>query len=202
MAATPSRRRRARAPPPSTSAIRASCVEIPLIDLADLPEEVAYRAALRPPLLDPRAVVFEVAAATVSGPPPGPGVAYRVLRRFETLPPDGGRPRVLELLRRRWPSLAERRTPSGALDAIVAKLRTGPPDSKGTDAVRAEINRVAARWATKRYYSAATLGRDLDDLIDQIKPDGVPRAADVALVQGRGADGMLRHFLAIVLDMP
>ena len=176
---------------------RARCFDMPLIDVDQLADEIAYRPLFQDVLLTRAASLIEIAAS----PQPPPAVKVRVLMRFETLAPDAARARVLELLRERWPQLAERKA-DGLAD--VAATWAKDPDVFGSSATyKPALDQVAAKWTTtKTYYDGLAAARDLETGVGLLKPEQTPVAADAAVVQVRGKDGAMLNAIAVVLELP
>ncbi|NVB78305.1 MAG: hypothetical protein HOV81_07920 [Kofleriaceae bacterium] len=172
---------------------KARCFKIPMMDFAGLPDELAHRPQLQEILLTRSASMIELGEQ-----PPG-WVSVRLLHRFE----PATRERVFELLRTRWPQLAERRVNGNAMTDILEQWRRDPDPYNATSTYKPALDKVAAAWtSTKTYYSGLTTARDLDKAMELIAPDVVPTAADVAVAQVRGKDGAMIHLVVVVLELP
>jgi hypothetical protein len=176
---------------------RAQCFDVPLLDLDDLAHEITYRPLLQDILLRPAASMIEIGAKHE----PQRAIEVRVLIRFETMTPEVGRARVIELLQQRWPDLLERKL--AGLQA-VADTWSRDSDVFGSGAkYKPAADQLAARWTTrKHYYVALTTSRDLDTALGLVQPDDSPSAVDAAVVQVRGKDGAMLHVIAVALELP
>jgi hypothetical protein len=176
---------------------RAQCFDAPLLDLDQLADEITYRPLLQDILLRPAASMIEI-GATHAAPR---GIEVRVLARFEAMSPDVARSRVLELLRQRWPDLAERKL--AGIQPIVETWSRDPDPFASAAKYKPALDELASRWTTKKhFYSALTTARDLDAALALVQPDDLPSAADAAVMQVRGKDGAMLHVVAVVLELP
>jgi hypothetical protein len=176
---------------------RAQCFDIPLLDLDDLAEEITYRPLLQENLLRPAASLIEIGASRA----PKQSIQVRLLIRFEAMPPEAARARVIELLHQRWPDVAERKL--AAIQPIVESWSRDPDPFASSAKYKPRLDEFASRWSTKRhYYSALTTSRDLDTALGLVQPDDAPSAIDAAVVQVRGKDGAMLHLIAVVLELP
>lgn len=175
---------------------RASCYRIVKLGPEYLADEVAYGPVMQAKLLLPDIALLEI--GQIDGE-----AAYRVLRRFEVLTPEQGRARVLARLRERWPTLAERATPRGALAGIMdAWAASGQPDETTTQ-FHPQLMEVAKHWSRQpHFYAALSTSRDLDKTIDQVAPDDTPTEVDIAFEQVRDSRGQMRNLLVVVLSLP
>ena len=176
---------------------RARCFDLPLLDLDDVADEIAYRPLLQDVLLTPAASLIEIGASHQGTP----AIQVRVLMRFETLTPEAARARVLDKLHQRWPQLAERRADGLA---TIIDTWTHDPDVFGSTAkYKPALDRIAGKWTTTQtYYDALTTARDLDAALALVQPEDTPTAVDAAVAQVRGKDGAMLHAIAIVLELP
>jgi hypothetical protein len=117
------------------------------------------------------------------------------------MPPDAARARVIELLRQRWPDLAERKL-AGIRPIVEAWSRDADPFAT-TAKYKPALDELAANWSTRpHYYAALTTARDLDSALALVQPDDTPSGVDAAVVQVRGKDGAMLHLIAVVLELP
>jgi hypothetical protein len=176
---------------------RAQCFDVPLLDLDDLADEIAYRALLQENLMRPAASMIEIGAS----PPPNRAIQVRLLTRFEAMAPDVARLRVIELLRQRWPDLPDRRL--AGMQAIVEQWSHDSDPFTTTAQYKPAVDALAARWSTqKHYYVALTTARDFDTAVSLVQPDDTPTAVDVSVVQVRGKAGAMLHLIAVALELP
>jgi hypothetical protein len=176
---------------------RARCFHVPVLELDDLADEIAYRPLVQDVLLTRAASLVEIAAAAH----PEPAIDMRVLMQFEAMAPEAARQRVLELLRARWPQLVERK--ADGLPAVVEAWSRDPDVFASSAKYKPALDQVAATWTkTKTYYDALTTARDLETALALVKPDVTPTAADAAVVQVRGKGGAMLHAIAVVLELP
>lgn len=175
----------------------ARCIELPLIERADLASELAWRAEHRATLIDPRVAVVEVGARARGG------LHVRLLRAFEVLSPADGSARVLAMLRERWPRIVLRPVAAGRLAALLSDWARERDPFTAAAAHKPALDQVAGTWTTTRtFYTVLTAGRELSIALDLVKPDVTPTAVDVAFVQAQRPSGELVHLVAIVLELP
>lgn len=175
----------------------ARCIELPLIERADLASELAWRAEHRATLIDPRVAVLEVGARARGG------LRVRLLRSFEVLSPADGSARVLAMLRERWPRIAVRPVAAGQLAALVSDWARERDPFTAAAAHKPALDQLAARWTTtKTFYTVLTAGRELSVALDLVRPDVTPTSVDVAFLQAQRPTGELVHLVAIVLELP
>lgn len=175
----------------------ARCIELPLIERADLASELAWRAEHRATLIEPRVAVVEVGVRARGG------LHVRLLRTFEVLSPAEGSARVLAMLRERWPRIAVRPVAAGRLAALISDWARDQDPFATAAARKPVLDQLAARWTkTKTFYAALTGGRELAVALDLVKPDVTPTAVDVGFVQARRPNGELVHLVAVVLELP
>ncbi len=172
---------------------KARCFKIPMMDFAGLPDELAHRPQLQDILLTRSASFIEL------GETPVGWVSVRLLHRFE----PATREHVLELLRTRWPQLADRKVAGSALADVLEQWRKDTDPYNATATYKPALDKVASAWTTtKTYYSGLTTARDIDKAMDLITPDTVPTAVDVAVAQVRGKDGAMIQLVVVVLELP
>ena len=145
----------------------------------------------------PAASMIEISAS----PKPKQAIQVRLLTRFEVMPSDAARARVIELLRQRWPDLPERKLTG--IQAIVDTWSRDPDPFATTAKYKPPLDDRAAKWSTRpHYYAALTTARDLDSALALVQPDDAPSAVDAAVVQVRGKDGAMLHLIAVALELP